>query len=130
LKVLLLETEGYGGDAIIEVDGERLKVRDALSSVDRPARPGAVYAARFDVVVADPRGSKQKLGINPDRRTGLQHQWGWRYTGNGRVIALDPLRIDLGILVLELPRPSNDGHSLGDYVSVAIDRISISSASR
>ena len=129
MKVLLIETEGYGGDAIIEVDGERLKVRDALSSVDRPAQPGAVDAARFDVVVADPRGSKQGLGANPDRQMGLRHQWGWRYSGNGRVIALDPLRIDLGILVLELPPRSGDDLSVGDFVSVAIDRISLSGAS-
>jgi hypothetical protein len=130
LKVVLIETEGYGGDAIIEVGGERLKVRDAISSVDRPARSGPVAAARFDVVVADARGSQPKLGANPDRLTGLRHQWGWRYTGNGRVIGLDPVRIDLGILVLELPRSSDDEPLLGEFVSVAIDRISLASASR
>jgi hypothetical protein len=122
---VLVETEGYGGNAKVEVDGQRLTVRDALSAVDRPAPPGPIDDARFDVVVVDSRDGSRPLGANPERLTGLQHRWGWRYTGNGRVVALDPLRIDLGVLVLELPRASDGAQGLGDFVSVAIDQISL-----
>jgi len=130
VKVVLVETEGPGGNATVEVDGRRLTVRDAFSAVDRPARPGPIDAARFDAVVVERRGAGPELGANPDRLTGLQHRWGWRYLGSGRIVGLDPLCVDLGILVLELPDVAGSDHSIGDFVSVAIDRISLARAAR
>jgi hypothetical protein len=42
VRVTLIETEGRGGAAEIELDEQRLRVVDAISSSDRPASPGPV----------------------------------------------------------------------------------------
>lgn len=130
MNVVLIETEGYGGDAVIEIDGQRLTVRDALSTVDRPARPGPVAGARFEAVTADPRASKRTLGKNLERITTLEHRWGWRYLGHGRIVSLDPLRIDLGVLDIELDASPDLEHAPGDFVTIEIDRISVTRPSR
>lgn len=125
MNVVLIETEGYGGDAVVEVNGQRLTVRDALSTLDRPARPGPVPDARFEAVTADPRVTKRVLGENPERIEALEHRWGWRYLGRGRIVSLAPLRIGLGVLDLELDAQPNEHRALGDYVAIEIDRISV-----
>jgi hypothetical protein len=129
MTVVLIQTEGRGRDAIIEVEGRRLTVRDALSPADRPTSPGRIVGARFDAVLADPRTPGGAPGDNPDRRVGLEHQRGWRYLGHGRIVSVEPLRIDLGLFVLEPAALPQGTRETGDYLTVVIDRISLTTVS-
>ncbi len=45
MHVVLIETEGRGGTAVIEADGQRLKVVDAFSPADRPRKPASRHGS-------------------------------------------------------------------------------------
>ncbi|MFQ5415620.1 MAG: hypothetical protein ACE5FL_01100 [Myxococcota bacterium] len=130
MNVVLIETEGRGHNAVIEVDGQRLTVRDALSPADRAASPGPVVGARFDAVLADPRSPGRAPQDNPECHVGLEHQRGWRYLGHGRLLSVDPVRIDLGLLVLEPQAFPPGNRETGEYLTVSIDRISLTAVRR
>jgi len=121
LRVTLIETEGRGGAAEIELDGQRLRVVDAISRSDRPASPGPVPRAKLEVVLIPhltgpaPPGSATPKGLEPEH--------GWRYRAHGEIVSIRPLRADLGPLHLELDRVDAADWAVGDPVSVAIDRI-------
>jgi hypothetical protein len=56
-------------------------------------------------------------------RKGLAPGHGWRYRAHGEIVSTRPLRADLGPLHLELDHVDAGAFSVGDPVSVAIDRI-------
>jgi hypothetical protein len=128
VNVVLLRTEGYGLTAEISVDGSPLTVVDGISRVDAPAAPGPVADPRFDVVFVAPERWQRAVAANPARERRLEHRWGWRYLGFGRVVSLDPVRLDLGVLELELALPPDDARRIGDHVAIAIDRIRLGCA--
>jgi hypothetical protein len=121
MRVTLIDTEGRGGAAEIEMDGQRLRVVDAISRADRPAAPGEVAGAKLEVVVIPhltgptPAGATARSGLEPDH--------GWRYRAHGEILSTQPLCADLGPLHLDLDRADAEAWAVGDPVSVAIDRI-------
>jgi hypothetical protein len=123
VDVVLIATEGRAGEAEIAVDGQHLFVVDGVSTVEQTAEPGPVGGARFEVILVEPGSWEQAVSGNPGREKKLEHQWGWRYLGYGRIIAIDPVRIDLGVLVLGLDLPVDTPERLGEYAVIAIDRI-------
>ncbi len=121
MRVILIETEGRGGAAEIELGDQRLRVVDAISSADWALAPGPIAGAKLDVIVIphltrrDPSGSALPKGLEPDH--------GWRYRAQGEIVSTRPLLADLGPLRLELERVGGEAWAVGDAVSVAIDRI-------
>jgi hypothetical protein len=129
MNVVLIETHGYALEAEIEVNGVRLTVMDRISTVERAAEPGPVADPSFDVVIREPRSWEQAFSGNPDREKKLERQWGWRYLGYGPILAVDPVRVDLGVLVLALDFSVEGPRRAGEWVAIAIDRIVLSHAS-
>ena len=123
LRVVLIETEGRGREARVEIDGRQLAVVDSVSSVERPARSGPVSGARLEVV-AIPR----LCARSEETEKRLEPEWGWRYRSCGEVVSTDPLRIDLGPFSAELALPGLAPLSVGEYLTIAIDRIILSGA--
>jgi hypothetical protein len=74
VEILLIRTEGRGGEAEVEVNGERLSVVDALSAVDDPARPGPQSGARLEVV-AIPKLSRV-APADEAYEPSLRREWG------------------------------------------------------
>jgi hypothetical protein len=125
VKVLLLHTEGYGREAEIEVDGFRLRVMDAVSEPDQPAAPGPIEAPVFSAIVVAPDSWPRAIRENAECARRLEPLWGWRHRGFAEIVSLEPLRADLGALVLELDLPPDPARRCGDFVALAIDRIRI-----
>lgn len=125
MEVVLIGSEGRGGEAVIEVDGRRLTVVDGISAVDSPAAPGPVDAAAFEAVIVEPESWERAIAANPARRRELEPGFGWRYRGYGEIVSVDPVRADLGPLVLELAWSPDTPERLGAFVAVEIDRISL-----
>jgi hypothetical protein len=125
MDVVLIETEGRGREALIEIDGRRLRVEDAFSRVGHARSPGRVESPKFSAVVKAPESWDRAVAANPERERRLEPLWGWRYRGYAEVVALEPLRIDLGSLLLELELEVDGPERLGAFVSIEIDRITL-----
>lgn len=121
MRVTLIATEGRGGAAEIELDGQRLRVVDAISRPGRPAAAGEVAGAKLEVVVIAHLTGPTPAGAAA--RSGLEPGHGWRYRAHGEIVSTQPLRAEIGSLGLELERPDAEVWAVGDAVSVAIDRI-------
>ncbi len=126
MQVVLIETEGRGGIAEIEVDGQRLKVVDQFSPADRPRKPGDIGDPRFQVVTSEPPSWERAFARNPGNETRIEPLIGWRHLGFGRIVAVDPIRLDLGILILELDLRATDPRYVGRFACIEIDRIVLS----
>jgi len=121
VRVFLIETEGRGGTAEIELDDQRLRVVDGISPAERPAASGPVANPRLEVVV-NPHLTERTPAASTARK-GLEADHGWRYRAHGEIVSVRPLRADLGPLRLELDGADAEAWALGDRVSLAIDRI-------
>lgn len=123
MRVTLIETEGRGGAAEIELDDRRLRVVDGISPADRPAAPGPVANPKLEVVV-NPRLT-ERAPADPTPPNGLEPGHGWRYRAHAEIVSTQPLRADLGPLHLELEDTGSETWEVGDRVTLAIDRIVI-----
>jgi hypothetical protein len=121
VRVILIETEGRGGVAEIELDDQRLRVVDAVSPAERPASPGPIANPKLEVVVNPHLTRRAAAGSSATGVFEADH--GWRYRAHGEIVSTRPLRADLGCLRLELDRADADDWSVGDRISVAIDCI-------
>lgn len=120
--MILLATEGRGGAAEIELDGQRLTVVDELSPADGPLQPGPLEGARLEVVV-NPRLTR-RLPPEAGAEPGFEADHGWRYRARGEIVATAPLRADLGLLQLDLDvDDTREPWAPGDRIAVAIDRV-------
>ena len=124
MEIVLIRSEGRGGEAEIEVNGERLAVVDALSGADATARPGPVAGGRLEVV-AIPKLSGPAKGDAPEGPP-LRREWGWRYRARARVLSADPLEVDLGAFAARIALPLRQEVAAGDVLDLAIDRIILS----
>lgn len=129
MRVVLIETEGRGGIAEIEVDAQRLKVVDQFSPADRPRKPGPIANPRFRVIAPEPASWERAFARNPGNETRIEPLFGWRHLGFGRIVAIDPIRLDLGSLMLELDLRATDPGYVGRFATIEIDRIVLSTAS-
>ncbi len=125
-RIVLLRTEGRGGEAEIELDGARLRVVDGWSAADAPAAPGPVEDGRIEVV-ANPRQCGP-CREDPAPEKGLTPIAGWRYRGEGEITSLDPLRVDLGPFAVVVALAPGEDWAPGDRLTLAIDRIVLSRA--
>ena len=126
MEVVLIRTEGRAGEARIEVDGQPLTVVDGLSAVGEPELPGAVRAPVFSAIVVPPGSWERAIAANPGRQRRLEPRWGWRYRGFAEIVAVDPVRADLGPLILELDLAVDAPEMVGAFVAIEIDRITLS----
>ena len=78
---------------------------DQFCPADRPRIPGAVADPHFHVVTCEPASWERAFARNPGNETRIEPLIGWRHLGFGRIVAIDPIRLDLGILMLELDLP-------------------------
>jgi hypothetical protein len=125
VEIVLIRSEGRGGEAEIEVNGERLAVVDAWSGADATARPGPVPEGRLEVVAIPKLSGPARAG--EAKAPPLRREWGWRYRARARVLSVDPLEVDLGAFAACIELPLRQEIAAGDVLDLAIDRIILSS---
>jgi len=121
VRVTLLETEGRGRAAEIELAGHRLRVVDRISPADRPSPRGPVSRPKLEVVTIPALTSRLPGDTRSANELAPDH--GWRYRARGTIVSTGPLVADLGMLRLELTDLNADEWNVGDRLSLAIDRI-------
>lgn len=119
MRIRLIATEGRGGTAEIEADGQRLRVVDEWSKADAAASAGALEGATLEVVV-NPRFTQ---GVPQADAPALVPEAGWRYRAYAEIVATEPARAAVGPLVFVLELPGAESWQPGDRVQLAIDRI-------
>jgi len=118
-------TEGLGRLAQVWVDGELLRVCDNLSSDRRRCPPGLLDACRFVYTCEAGTDWSAARRMNPGRKQQLEPLQRWSYVGYGRVVAIMPVLVDFGSLVMEDGTWTTDESLIGQYVAVQIDRLDI-----
>ncbi len=126
MDVVLIRTEGRGGEAEVEVDGCRLAVVDELSAADTPTSPGPLAGASLEVLTI----ARLSGPARGDEEPGLVREWGWRYRGTGELVSTEPPRAALGPFTLAVDLPGAGKLAVGDRVTIAIDRIVLGRARR
>ena len=117
----LIETQGRGQEALVEIAGQRLVVLDGLSPVEEPLAPGALEAGRLQVIAIE--GLTQRVAPGEAASQGFLREHGIRYRATGRIVSREPLALDFGKLRLDIPLAPRSDWQPGDTLSVAIDQI-------
>jgi len=124
MRATLVRTEGPGREAILKIDGLEYRVRDGFSWA---AAHAPSIGAEFDVELSaelDDSWSREKIfSANPDRRIGLESLGGLAYLALGRILSIDPVRVDCGILVEERAIHTRDLKVIGDFVGFRIETL-------
>lgn len=124
-RAKFISTEGPYGEAVIEIASQRLCVYDEFS-VNKDAVPLAgaeceleffVYFDNKDEVWEDVFSS------NLDQRIGIEQIDGWKYRAYGKIIDINPVRIDCGLLIQEGVIATHDPRVIGEYVAFTIARL-------
>lgn len=125
MEVRMEHTQGYGRQAEVWVDGELLCVCDNISTDDRRCAPGILDNVRFLYHSDTGTPWSDARQQNPGRKQLLEPIKRWSYTGYGRVLQIQPVVVDFGLLVMEDNSWTTDESLIGKYVAVQIDRLEI-----
>lgn len=121
----LLSSEGPYLEAVVEVHGQRLHVMDALDEGPGVApQPGEVFDLVFGELLDDDDETwEQMFAANPEGRQCLVPWGGWRYRAYGRVVGVQPVVVDCGVLQVEDVVHSQDPALIGASLAFAIARL-------
>jgi hypothetical protein len=123
MRAKLLETQGYALEAIIEIDNRQLHVMDDMSPPGGSADPGSEFDIELSPLCLGEEGWDQVFCGNPDKKMDIERLEGWEYIAFGKIIQLNPVVIDCGILTLENEIHTHDERCMGEYVAMKITRL-------
>ncbi len=117
-----ISTEGKSLEAIVEVDGHVLHVRDKFGG-ERLA-PGKEIDLQIEVGLYDETEQLESVFQgNPIHEKKLEHQKGWIYRAYGIITSINPVIADCGLLHLEMHLTSNDERLIGEAIAFTIERL-------
>jgi len=119
-----ISTDGPYLEARVEVDGIRLCVMDEFSVDERNIpKPGAEFGFEFAPCLEDEESWESIFSGNPHQRIGLEQLAGWRYRAFGRIVSIDPVVVDCGLLQVEGVVSTHDPKVIGEFVAFTISRL-------
>lgn len=125
MLVQVIKTEGHGLEAVINLAGHQLHACDWASPHDAPLAPGSAVEADFDWLGTDDATWEDIFRANPEHKVKLEWLGGWKYRACGRIVSVDPVRVDVGIMELAGPVESHDRSLVGEYIAWDIDRLDV-----
>ncbi len=133
MSVKIINTEGYGLLAEVEVNGRRLHVMDDFSSLPgelcqrRGIFPGKLMhncQPEFDFLESEEPWTWEDMFLgNPKREKRLVRTGDWAYDAYGTVISIKPVVVDFGAIQLEIGDFTQDPRCVGEWVLVKIARL-------
>lgn len=123
--VIFISTAGEYLEAIIKVNGQRLTVMDefGLFSVDSLPKPGELCEVEFSPYLDEDEAWEDIFAGNPDKLVLIEQIKGWRYRAFGKIINVNPVVVDCGLLQVEDVVCSTDPRLIGEYVAFGITRL-------
>ena len=124
-RARLISTNGPWLEAVIEIEGRRLTVMDAFSFMgpDTCPKPGQEIEVEFSPLLLEDEPWDSVFAGNPSRRVGLDQLDGWRYRAFGRVISIEPVIVDCGLLTVGDVVRTHDPRVVGEYLAFTISRL-------
>src|SRR5262245_66220314 len=108
---------GPGHEAVLKIKGREYRVRDGFSWVAARTPPiGGDLDVELSAVVDESWSWEKIFAANPNQKIGLEPLEGWSYLALGRIMSIDPVRVDCGILVEERAIYSRDPRVIGEFV--------------
>lgn len=124
VRARLISTAGPYLEAQIEVDGVVFTVMDEFSVSTRTAlKPGEEFDYEFSAELLEDEEWEQIFSCNPDGKVGLVPLGSWRYRAYGKVISVNPVIVDCGLLEVEGVVSSHDPALVGENVAFTISRL-------
>jgi hypothetical protein len=121
ITATFIESEGEYLEAVIEVDGELLHVMDDFGGENLKA--GSKLEVELYPNVFDPGDWDEIFSANPGKKKGLVHLDSWCYLALGKIVNVNPVICDCGLLMVEEPFFTHDKRCIGDYVGIMIGRL-------
>lgn len=124
VRAKFISTRGPYSEAQIEIEGRPYYVFDEFS-VDAYSMPkfGSDIEFEFSNFVDANRPWEEIFSSNPEKKIGLEQIEGWKYRAFGRIIGINPVRVDCGVFVEECPVNTNDDRVVGEYIAFVITRL-------
>ena len=120
-----ISTAGEYLEAIIEVNGQRLTVMDEFGLFsDSLSKAGKPCEVGFNTLLDDDEAWEDIFAGNPDKLVLIEHVEGWRYRAFGKIISVNPVVVDCGLLQVEGVVCSTDPQLVGEYLAFSITRLS------
>lgn len=127
MLVRLISSEGAYLEALVEIDGRVLCVMDEFSThAKAPMKPGDSVPVELEPLFHEYEPWESIMSGNPKGRIGLEPIRGWSYRAFGKVVSVNPVRIDCGLFVAENVFQSHDVSLIGSFVSFTVARLSAS----
>lgn len=122
MKLKIFKSEGYGLQAEVEVDGQRLGVMDDFSAM--PAGVDLDYEnPEFSHLGSDSHTWEQMFGGNADHRKELVRTGDWSYDAYGQIVSIAPVVADFGLFRLTLGDFTHDERCVGEWILEKIQRL-------
>lgn len=120
-----ISTAGEYLEAIIEVNGQRLTVMDefGLFSVDSLPKTGELCEVEFSPYLDEDEAWEDIFAGNSNQLILIEQVEGWRYRAFGKIISVNPVVVDCGLLPVEGVVCSSDPRLIGEYVAFGITRL-------
>ncbi|MFP4105301.1 MAG: hypothetical protein ACLFVU_04335 [Phycisphaerae bacterium] len=125
MDVRMEYTEGFGKKAEVWVGGDLLTVCDNISPKGTRTPPGPLEDVAFSYVTHEAFTWEEAVKANPMHKRLIEPVRDWSYVGFGRILQVQPVLIDFGILQMEDSNWTTDEDLVGAYVGVNLDRLEI-----
>lgn len=122
----IISTNGPYLEAEIEVDGTRLTVMDELILAEKSIPSGGLKVEfEFSPDLFEDEPWESIFSGNPSGKIGLEHIAGWRYRAFGKIVSVDPVLVDCGLVKVEDPISTHDHRVVGEFVAFTIGRLGV-----
>ena len=123
-KAKLISTQGPYLEALLEIEGRIFCVFDEFS-VDEKSSPlqESEFEYQFSCETDGDESWEEIFSSNLERKIGVEHIEGWKYRAYGKVIAIDPVQVDCGLLIADDVISTHDTRVIGEFVGFTITRL-------
>lgn len=119
-----VSTEGPYLEAKIEIDGVCYSIMDEFSVDERNIqRVGAEFEFEFAPCLGHDESWENIFAGNPQHKVGLEHVSGWSYRAFGKIVSINPVVVDCGILRVEDVISTHNPKVIGEFVAFTISRL-------
>ena len=120
----MLRTEGPWLEADLQIGDMVLTVMDefALSAYTSPS-VGDEFEVELSAEVDHEVSLESLFAGNPEQLRKIERTKGWSYQAYGKVISINPVVVDCGILLVPDVFHTNDPRVIGEFVGFPISRL-------